>query len=657
MQVFEFHFNPKAKEDVIYDSFVFEPENTWERKMGKLYMVGHLSNALPQNLRFLENLSSQIKKEYYRVTERQPEIALRESLKKANEFLSQEVKNGNVSWLGNFDFAVLSLKNGIINFTTTGDISLFILREGQITDINQTLRLQEIEPYPLKIFSNIVSGKFTVGDKVVTLTKEVSEFFDKENLLNSIAKLETIEEKKIRKIFQDKEALSLKLSGICFLIDITEQDISKERITFGEKILPFSTWQAFFSFPGKTFRKLLLKLKKPQIRPEIPQRLRIPALKLPGFNINIRLPKINISLVFKRNSILVLALIIILLLGGFLANLEQQKGQKEAKVIIEEVKEKIQLAQSALAQKDKGKANLIYQEAWDKIFPLAKTDSPVENEAIELKNSIESQLIPLNNLKKINNPEVVFDFEDLDFIPQKIVSFDSKLYLFNSYFSNIYELKPGEKKGNLIKTEEKFNFGASSDETEWLLLFSRPNKLFSFSGNQFRQAFFLKDPYPDYQFDDFSVYKTYLYFLDKKKGEILKYIFDKNRLEFQGSIWFNPETEKPTEIQSLAVDGSVWIITKGNSIERFYTGYFQETLELNFFPYPKKFSRLFTTSSLPYLYLSDPMQNRIIILDKSGKMIQQFQSNKFNNLKDFAVSKNGRTVYLLNGLKVYKVDF
>jgi len=65
--------------------------------------------------------------------------------------------------------------------------------------------------------------------------------------------------------------------------------------------------------------------------------------------------------------------------------------------------------------------------------------------------------------------------------------------------------------------------------------------------------------------------------------------------------------------------------------------------------------KIFTSATLPYLYLLEPVQKRIIILDKKGQIVKQFQSQKFDNLLDFAISENGKTIYLLNGLKVYKI--
>ncbi len=73
MQIFELHFNPKLKEDQIFDSFVYEPENTYEKNLGSLYIVGELQNALPQNSKFLDDLAKIIKKNYYTFSIKSPE--------------------------------------------------------------------------------------------------------------------------------------------------------------------------------------------------------------------------------------------------------------------------------------------------------------------------------------------------------------------------------------------------------------------------------------------------------------------------------------------------------------------------------------------------------------------------------------------------------
>ena len=65
MQAFELYFNPNKRDDLFLTSSIYTPTNIYEQRLGNLYVVGELTQAMPQNSHFLANLSSAIKKEYY----------------------------------------------------------------------------------------------------------------------------------------------------------------------------------------------------------------------------------------------------------------------------------------------------------------------------------------------------------------------------------------------------------------------------------------------------------------------------------------------------------------------------------------------------------------------------------------------------------------
>lgn len=242
MKIFELHFNPKNKEEAIFDSFCYQPKNIYEQRLGNLYIVGKLSNFLPQNARFLNNLAEFLKKEYYSKSSHSPEQCLKETLKKGNGFLSEISKQGDVSWLGNLEFAVLNVKDFVLGFTKVGNIKILIARttagehsktraeksstkkdvnksclpEIELLDISQNLEFQDIEPYPLKIFGNIAVGKLTSYDKILVVTRKVFDFFVKENLLRKLASASS--EKELKEFLKSQKETLKEASGICLLI-------------------------------------------------------------------------------------------------------------------------------------------------------------------------------------------------------------------------------------------------------------------------------------------------------------------------------------------------------------------------------------------------------------------------------------------------------
>jgi len=641
MQVFEFHFNPKLKPDLIFDSFCYEPENIYERKMGSLYLVGLLKNVLPRNLRFLEKLQKVIKEKYYKSTIFTPEKSLRESLKEANEFLEGLAKKGDVSWLGNLSFAILVLKNFKLNFTKVGGMKIFLLRRGQIIDIDKKLKFQDIEPYPLKIFGNIVSGKLSEGDLILVLTKEIFDFFQENLLLNEIAKLPRFSEKELKDILNRKKEELSKISGALLAISLRKEVLAGKR----EIILPKISKEFSLKEVLAPFLRPFKKFQKPKINIPNPKEL---IRNLISFVIRRK--------VLNKKLILILALILVLILGFIFSQLEERQKIRIYQKNLEEVNKKFNLAQGLLildnpqAQKE---ANSLLKESLEKITPILKETQNLPKEfnvrILSQRDEILEKLYSLNKLEKIEEPELFFEFNREKFIPQKLVTLGDDLYFFSPYSKDLFKLNKN-KNGELISVDKKFDLATMIADS--ILFFSKPNQLIVYRG---LTPVNLKEPYPDFNFDALSSFKGNLYFLDKKAGQIIKYpSTGSGQVPFS---WGTPEfwLKKAIVGKSIAVDGSVWVLEK-DAISKYYAGNLQEKITPDIFPPPKDFSKIFTSPTLPYFYLLEPGQKRIVILTKAGEIIKQFQSEKFDNLLDFTVSPEGKTIWLLNGLKLYRVN-
>jgi len=164
----------------------------------------------------------------------------------------------------------------------------------------------------------------------------------------------------------------------------------------------------------------------------------------------------------------------------------------------------------------------------------------------------------------------------------------------------------------------------------------------------------VKPPPFKFNFGISSSYLSNLYFLDGETCQIIKYPALAKSKWGAPQKWIKDDSHC-FEPKSMAIDGSVWILNKDNSISRYYIGSYKETINLDIFPVPKDITKIKTATDIPYLYFLEPERKRIIITDKKGKIIKQFQSEKFDNLKDFAFSKDGKIIYLLNGTSIYRI--
>jgi len=654
MQVFEFHFNPKAKEDTIFDSFIYEPENISEKRLGNLYIVGQLSNALPYDAEFLSNLVQVIKSEYYSNLQRSSESALRESLRKANEFLSKIAREGKVNWLGNLNFTILSIKEAnlapftlssndipfILNFAQVGRMKILLLRKDDILDISRDLEFQETEIYPLKIFENIVHGKLMLDDKIMILTRDVFSAFAEsddrknENLIEDFAQIAN--KKSLNEILKRRKKALSKISGIFLFIVLTEAH---------SKIAEAFSFKKFLSrIPKLPPAKLKIKLPPFSPLPPLPQ-LPKPYSEISLLRNKLAFPKIQPFLsrlkpcpFFKKGGTkgvkkkigLVLILTLILIISFFIFREEKKKELKETYQILEEIKAEKVRAENLLIFEDKTRANLLLQQALSKILPLTKKGLPLQSETKALKESIEESLVSLNQLEEIPNPGLFFEIPaQAKLHPKKMLLLDGSLYLFNPLKSNsLIQCFP--ETNELKETELQ----SISSEFNFALEISNQNRV---------------------NFDELCTYGSYLYSLDSKLGEIIKY--GKNQEKFSGESWISPESKKsPVGAKSMTIDGNIWILTQDNKIDRYYQGIYKETLGLNIFPLVENLTKIWTNFNLLHLYLLEPAKNRLIILSKKGDILKQYQSEKFDNLLDFAVSEDGKTIYLLNGLMVYRIN-
>ncbi len=678
MQVFEFHFNPKVKPNLNFDSFCYEPINIYEKRMGSLYMVGLLENTIPQNNHFIEKLAKVIKDYYYRKSILKPEKSLKESLKVANEFLDKLIKQGNVSWLGNLNFTVLSIKDFKLNFAKVGDIKIMVLRKNILIDIDKKINGQDLEPYPLKVFSNTVSGKLAEGDLILVLTKNVFDFFQKEKVLDAMAQIPFFDEKALKKILEERRERMTNIQGIMLVAALTKEAVIGTKETFAPETLKEFSFKEVFSpllkflqreertesVSGKSGRKM-----------SMPKALKIPEIKLPApkFAVDF-LGKISLKIrmffaslgektrifIKNRKVILIATLLFILIIGSFFATRNEQKKIDVYTQELEGIEQNITTIDSYLILKDTQpeavqKANLLLMESLEKISSLSKETSGLpesfNNQVSIIKNEITDRLFKLNSLETIEEPTAFHQFENGSFVPYKVVISGSDIYFSSPYAANIFELKTNGEE-NTIGTEKQINSSAVLEKAA--AFFSAPNQVIVLK-NDSPSRFSLESPYPDYALSDFDSFNQSLYFLDKKSGQIIKYPYLSAFQWGSPQLWLTGKTTKVVGADSIAIDGSVWILRE-NKLQEYYGGELQRELDINIFPAPKKFSKVITDSHFSYLYILEPEQRRLVILDKDGETIKQFQSEKFDNLLDFTVSEDEKAVYLLNGLILYKID-
>lgn len=635
MKAFEYHFNPKLDESMVFDSFAFEPSSVYEGKLGKLYMIGALRNAMPKDKFFLAGLAKKIKETHYKSKSKSAETALNEGLQAANGYLDSIVKSGDVSWLGNLDFAVFGIKNQEIHFTKTGGIKILLLRQGSVIDLEEGVEFPEVESSPLRVFGNLASGKLKEKDAVMAITDGMSDFILKEKIDVEISQIISpaeeggkFQDKAMDSVFGSRQESLSSLAGSCLIIAL-RKDISE---------------QSEHSLSPTPYLKKMSLREAFNIKGTAAPKFDMPKLMLP------QLPKFPLL----KSGGLVLLFCALAAGGLYVWNSKKANQARQLQENYYAIQRQIDQAKSYVAGKDARQANEILLKTRQDIASLNEQALPADlkEQLSALLADISGNLDNINLVENVSEPRAAFEFNGQEFTPKKMLELAGEFYFYNPETPNIYYLNK-DNAGKTIAVDRKFIQAASGEDS--LMFFFGPNKIMQYKNGSFSQPVSLKEPYAGYNYDRFCSYNQNLYFIDNGVGKITKYPHLGGTSWALPQMWLSDGSKKPAGAVSLAFDKNAWVLNGDGTIDKYYTGKLEKTLEPNYYPPAAGLAKIHTSIDLGHLYLLDTADKRIIILNKEGELVKQIKSERFTELLDFAVSKDGKTLWLLDGLKLYDI--
>lgn len=545
MKAFQYYFNTKRQKEAIFESFSFKPDNAEHSNLGSLYIIGKISNALPQSQDTLKALAEVIRKSYYTVLNKDANSATKNALAKANEFLEENVKQGNVNWMGNLDFALLSVNGMFLNFVTVGDAKIILSRGEELYDIGENLEYQDAECGVGSVFPNVAIGKLSPDDRLIVATDEIYEFLDDNDLIEEIVGMKVWSEKEFSKLFKPYNQEIKEYSGIVSFIDISMN---------GESSVA-------------------------------------PSFSMPSFS----MPKIEIG----NNGLLQKLLVIFLTVGIIFFG-----GIQIKKIFFTNTNQNV-----------------------------VNTDETVETAGPE-EISYEEQEVPSLTASK---PA----FHTLESIsPTGIVQSGNYLLFYTRGQKNIYALNLKTKELKKISTENEIVFGDGNPDMTMFL--SADNEILKYDPNSKELSFVQKADLPEgANVTGFTFYQSKLYLLDGNSGRILR------ATGGETGDWLKSETKRAKGGVSMDIDGDVWVLNS-NSLDKYSGNVYKETIQIGAETPVTNATKLWASYSNNYLYILEPQQKRLIVTDKTGKVVKTFQNNQWNNLRDFFVTPD-REIYLLNG--------
>jgi hypothetical protein len=151
-------------------------------------------------------------------------------------------------------------------------------------------------------------------------------------------------------------------------------------------------------------------------------------------------------------------------------------------------------------------------------------------------------------------------------------------------------------------------------------------------------------------------YAANLYVLDKQASTIWRYAGTEESFGSKKS-WFAAGVEPDLSgVISWTIDDSIWLLFDSGQIQKYSLGNPSAFNVSGFQGGLEGALSIYTDEESGFLYVLDPANRRVVVLDKNGDYQAQYISEEIAEAKDLAVSEKDGKIILLAGGKLFSIE-
>ncbi len=620
-QVFEIVSNASNNKQNVCETFVYEPANIEEERLGHLYIVGQAIDQeqdRSQIVTFLNFVASKTSQLFYKKTDVSAKEAVEKTLKDINRDIKNYFQKSEANWLSEINLAIILVvpQKKEIYFAVIGKIQGLLWRRGRLMGIIQNSNNNEPQETNRLSFQAIANGNIETRDKFIFSVPYITNYVAKPKLKMIIDKIqyESLENFKNNLNLPNNINLALVILNIGSLLKravpapqkleepiVVAPIIQKPKKRY-VKVIVLGVI-SFLALSSKKLYSLIKKAKLPEKSKKILSRSK-------------KLFKIKPKTIFSKFSL-------------------KEKLQKVLLLLktLHRPKKKYILSGIILA------FIVILVVILFNIHPQEEPANPIPDDTFIIINDA----LPILDIKKYT---LSLNAEGLAVKNDRVVLFDeSSLYLFdlNSNEGSFILPEIGSSQGFKFQTELNQNFAYLSPESKIALFDYNHSDLVLKNIEGISQEKIL----------DMSSFENNIYLLTES-GKILKY----NDLDFsKNSLWLNKHEDFGKNFVSLSVDGSIYILEKSGLIYKYSKGKKVDDFLIATEGMSELGDKIYTRPEFKNLYLMSHSQSKIFIFDKeTQKLIKNISSPEWQNMINFYIAPDEKNIYLLDDSKIYKIN-
>jgi len=618
-KTYEIVLNGKESTNSACDTFVYEPENVEEEKLGYLYILGQVlgeEGSRKKGFALLSLLASQTSKNFFNKTQFESKEALEKALSETNRIFEREGKADRLSWAKrlNMSIVLLTPQTGRLCFAFRADSQGLLWRKGNLADITHQVAPDKLSEVDDKLFSTIASGNIILEDKII---------FSSPGLKNKIPAKDLksiLDQTRYSGIENIKEILALEEDDDLALLVLDIQSSEK-------------------------------KLKKLIARPP-PQEIvkEKPTVK----SVTEELP---VAIKTKKNLIII---------SSILANLITM-----AKKLVEILKKyipkgfsRIKKAISSLRLPRKSDfsnfkfniKNIHPKKLFDRHFFIVLIFVFI----ISISLVLLIFMVPRKKTKDIaleipQDQEFLLDISKLTLSSNALGVFYRSNYLIIFDEDSIYAYSIKNQEGGFVFPElaSGNNIAYQTEVEDYLIYLSLDDQIIKADKDLFSVETEKMLGLENEKIIDIDSFYNNVYVLTAS-GKILKYA----DLDFSAkSIWMNGDNASNRNYLSIAIDGSVYILERSGLIHKYDAGKKDKDFLITTEGLANSGDKIFTDVDFKNIYLMSQSQNKIIIFNKESQLpIKVIENPSWTKLKDLYISPHEKELYILDSLNVYRAQ-
>ncbi|MBU4360959.1 hypothetical protein KKC16_00440 [Patescibacteria group bacterium] len=343
--------------------------------------------------------------------------------------------------------------------------------------------------------------------------------------------------------------------------------------------------------------------------------------------------------------------ILIVIFAGSLVYLHFSKQYKNKitsyENILVEVNNKKNEAQAVLIYQDNEKATGLLNSALSLLDELPTKDEDWQAQVGEQRIEIRKLINKINNIYEVELSEVL-DLELVGKVKQVIRKGDflyalintDKVYKILPESQEITELYTGLDAQKIINWEDK-GFLILDNSNHIYFRYGEENELLNISLDA------------EHKIADIETYGDRIYYLDKTMGAIYK-VSQPTNVNPNITVWAQADKDLLSATRQMTIDGNIWL-ANGGKIVKLFKGKQEEFILSKLEDKLGVDLRVYTEQDWKYIYVLDKINGRILQIDKTGIVHQQFLNEQFKEADNLNINANESAAWVSIENKIYQI--